>query len=153
MVIIKRLMRFLFIDKSLKSDVVFLKKVALFGGLSDRTLSKIALIIFKRNYVQGEPVYGEKQEADVLYIIKNGRIKINNESGEKIAESGDFFGEMSLIADKKHDSSAVALKNSELYLIYRVKFDDLVDLDAKAGLQIMKNLSKILALRAKCSEI
>ncbi|MCL2390801.1 MAG: cyclic nucleotide-binding domain-containing protein [Endomicrobia bacterium] len=150
---IKKFLKILFIDKSLKADVAFLKKVVLFKGLSNRDLAKVALIVFKRNYVPGETVYKEKQEADVLYIIKGGQIKVNNDSNEKIVESGDFFGEMSLIADKKHDSSAVALKNSELYLIYRVKFDDFVDLDAKAGLQIMRNLSQILTVRAKCSEI
>ncbi|MCL2485927.1 MAG: cyclic nucleotide-binding domain-containing protein [Endomicrobia bacterium] len=150
---IKKIFRFLFIDKALKSDIAFLKKITLFNGLSDRVLAKIALIVFKKNYVAGETVYKANQDADVLYIIKKGQVKVNNSLGEKIVESGDFFGEMSLIGDKKHGSSAIALKNSELFLIYRVKFDDLVDLDAKAGLQIMRNLSQILAVRAKCSEI
>ncbi len=150
---LKKLFGFLFIDDALKADVTFLKRVALFQGLSDRALSKIALIVFKKSYVAGEKVYEEKQEANVVYIIKDGQIKINNSNNEKTVEADDFFGEISLIENRKHDSSAVALKDSELYMIYRVKFDDMVDSDVKTGLKIMKNLSTIFATRLKCTEI
>ncbi|MDR3113561.1 MAG: cyclic nucleotide-binding domain-containing protein, partial [Endomicrobium sp.] len=73
--------------------------------------------------------------------------------GERIVEQGGFFGEISLFKDRKHDSSAVAAQNCELYLVYRVKFDDMVEDDAKIGLKIMKNLSAIFSLRLKCVEI
>jgi len=150
---IKKLLRFLMIDDALKADVAFLRRVALFQGLSDKTLAKIALIIFKKTYAAGEQIYKDKQEANVVYIIREGQVKINNENSEKVIEADDFFGEVSLIENRKHDSSAVALRDSELYLIYRVKFDDMVDSDVKAGLRIMKNLSTIFATRLKCSEI
>ena len=149
---LKKLFSFLFIDAELKADVAFLKRVVLFQGLSDRTLAKIALIVFKKTYVAGERIYKEKQDADVVYIIKEGQVKINSSAIGKIVEADDFFGEISLIEDRKHDSDAVALKNSELYLIYRVKFDDMIESDAKTGLKIMKNLSAIFAERLKCTE-
>jgi CRP/FNR family transcriptional regulator len=150
---IKKILAYFFIDEALKADVTFLKRVALFQGLSDKTLSKIALLLFKKTYVAGEEIYKEKQEANVLYIIKEGEVKITNSSNQKVVETDDFFGEISLIDNRKHDSSAAALQNSEIYLIYRVKFDDMVDSDVKAGLKIMKNLSTIFAARLKCSEI
>ncbi|MDR1940998.1 MAG: cyclic nucleotide-binding domain-containing protein [Endomicrobium sp.] len=150
---IKKIFKYLFIDDALKADVTFLKRVSLFQGLSDKTLAKIALLLFKKTYVAGEEIYKEKQEANVLYIIKEGEVKINNSSNQKIVETDDFFGEISLIDNRKHDSSAVALQHCEIYLIYRVKFDDMVDSDVKAGLKIMKNLSSIFAARLKCSEI
>ncbi len=146
---IKKLLKFLIIDESLKADIAFLKRVALFQGLSDRNLAKIALIVFKKNYAAGEQVYREKQEANVVYLVKDGQIKINNADNEKLVENDEFFGEISLIENRRHDSSATALKNSELYLIYRVKFDDMVESDLKMGLRIMKNLSAIFAARLK----
>lgn len=150
---VKNFLKSLIIDGSLKADITFLKRVALFQGLSDRNLAKIALIVFKKSYTAGEQVYREKQEANVVYLVKDGQVRINNATGEKIAEPDDFFGEISLIANRRHDSSAVALKNSDLYLIYRVKFDNMVDSDVKMGLKIMKNLSAIFATRLKCNEI
>ncbi|MDR2425853.1 MAG: cyclic nucleotide-binding domain-containing protein [Endomicrobium sp.] len=148
---IKRFLKYLFIDDTLQKDVDFLQSVALFANLSDRSLAKIALIVFKKNYATGEHVYKDHQEANVLYIVKNGEILIKNTSAGTVVGAGDFFGEISLIENRRHDSAAFALKDSELYLIYRVKFDDLVDSDAKVGLRIMKNLCSIFEVRLKCA--
>ncbi|MDR2191588.1 MAG: cyclic nucleotide-binding domain-containing protein [Endomicrobium sp.] len=150
---LKKLFKFIFIDKSLKDDVEFLKKVALFSGLSDKALRKIALILFKKTYIAGERIYKEKQEAEVLYLVKEGQVKISGLGNEKIIGQGSFFGEISLFKDRKHDSSAIAAQNCELYLVYRVKFDDMVEDDAKIGLKIMKNLSAIFSVRLKCVEV
>jgi CRP/FNR family transcriptional regulator len=150
---IKKLLSFLFVDANLKADADFLKKVALFSGLSDKALRNIALILFKKTYAAGEHIYKEKQEAEVLYLVKDGEVKISGSGNEKTIEQGGFFGEIALFKDRKHDSSAVAAKNCELYLVYRVKFDDMVEGDAKMGLKIMKNLSAIFSVRLKCVEI
>lgn len=149
---IKKLLNYIFIDDTLKSDIVFLKQIAIFSHLSDRSLAKIALIVFKKEYMAGEQIYKNHQEANVLYIVKQGEILIKNQRMEKTVEAGDFFGEISLLENKRHDSVASALKDSELYLIYRIKFDDMVDSNAKVGLRIMKNLSSILETRLKCAE-
>ena len=149
---IKKIFSYIFIDDVLNADIEFLRKIVLFEHLSDRALSKIALIVFKKSYISGEQIYKERQEANVLYIVKHGEVSVKNRTNEKNAESGDFFGEISLIENRRHDSSAVAVKDSELYLIYRVKFDDMVDSNAKVGLIIMKNLVSILETRLKCAD-
>jgi cAMP-binding proteins - catabolite gene activator and regulatory subunit of cAMP-dependent protein kinases len=149
--VVKKFLKHIFIDDSLKEDISFLKKVSVFNGLSDRSLSKIALIVFRKTYVAGEAIYKEQHEANVLYIIKSGQVKIQNGKTEKTVEEEDFFGEIALIENRKHDSSSFAVKNSELYLIYRVKFDDMVDSNAKVGLRIMKNLASIFETRLRCA--
>ncbi|AKL98118.1 cyclic nucleotide-binding domain-containing protein [Endomicrobium proavitum] len=150
---IKQILKNLFIDSALKEDVQFLKKIELFQGVHDKALAKIALIVFKKTYAVGDKIFKIKQEANVVYIIKEGEIKISSASSDKILGAEDFFGEIALFENKKHDSSATAVKKSELYLIYRVKLDDLVDSDIKTGFKIMKNLSNIFATRLKCLEL
>lgn len=149
---IKKLLNRIFIDDTLKSDIAFLKRISLFSDLNERSLAKIALMIFKKNYLAGERIYKEKQEANVLYIVKKGEVSIKNAFMEKTVGEEDFFGEKSLIANVRHDSSASALTDCELYLIYRVKFDDMADSDAKAGLKIMKNLCSLFDIRLKCAQ-
>ena len=148
---IKKIFSYIFIDDTLKADIEFLRKIVLFENLPDRALSKIALIVFKKSYMSGEQIYKERHEANVVYIVKQGEVSVKNQKTEKIVEPGDFFGELSLIENRRHDSSAVAVKDSELYLIYRVKFDDMVDSNAKVGLIIMKNLVSILETRLNCA--
>lgn len=147
---IKKLLRYIFIDDKLKRDIGFLRQISVFADLNVRSLAKIALIVFKKNYVAGELIYKEKQEANVFYIVKKGKVSVKSAFMENIVEEKNFFGEKSLTESRRHDSTASAVTDCELYLIYRVKFDDMVDSDAKVGLKIMKNLCSIFETRLKC---
>jgi CRP-like cAMP-binding protein len=146
---IKELLKSLFIDDVLKRDIIFLKKVGLLQGLSDRSLAKIALIVFKKTYLAGEKIYENHHEAKVVYIIKKGQVKLTGEDLSRVVESKDFFGEISLIESRNHNSDATALKESQLYLVYRAKFEDIIESDSKIGLIIMRNLASLFATRLK----
>ncbi|MCA6069742.1 MAG: cyclic nucleotide-binding domain-containing protein [Endomicrobium sp.] len=150
---IKKLLQFIFIDDVLKGDIAFLEKIDLFRGLSKRSLAKIALIVFKKTYLDGEKIYEANQEANVVYIVKNGQIKLTGKNLSKVVESEDFFGERSLVENNKHDFSSIALKESELYLIYRAKFYDMAESDNKAGFTIMRNLASLLAAKFDSLEL
>jgi len=150
---IKKFIKNLFIDPALKSDIKSLKDIALFQGLNDRALAKIALIVFKKTYSAGEEIYKPGHEANAVYIINAGEVKITNGESDRVLDSGDFFGEISLLENKRHDSSAKAVKNCEIYMIYRSKFNELTESDLKIGFKIMKNLSGIFATRLKCTEM
>ncbi|MDR3124585.1 MAG: cyclic nucleotide-binding domain-containing protein [Endomicrobium sp.] len=142
---LKKLLYFLFVDDALKKDIMFLKKIPLFVGLSGKSLAKIALLVFKKTYIQDEKIHEKNKEANVLYIIKNGQVRLTEKNLSKVLETGDFFGEISLIENCTHKHDASALKDSELYLIYRAKIADLFESDNKIGLTVMKNLATILA--------
>ncbi|MDR0723851.1 MAG: cyclic nucleotide-binding domain-containing protein [Endomicrobium sp.] len=142
---LKNLLYFLFVDNTLKQDIVFLKKISLFSGLSKKSLAKITLLIFKKKYVKYEKIYEENKEANVLYILKDGQVRLTEQNSSKVLGSGDFFGEISLVENCTHKHDASALKDSYLYLIYRAKLVDLFESDNKIGLEIMKNLASILA--------
>jgi CRP/FNR family transcriptional regulator len=145
---IGKLISFLFLDDVLKDDIVFLKKIVLFHGLPKRALAKIALIIFKKTYLPGEKIYKINHEANVFYIIKNGQVKLSGNNLNKVIEAEDFFGEISLIENHNHISEAIALKESELYLIYRAKFEDMVSSNIKIGFKVMKNLASLFATKS-----
>jgi CRP-like cAMP-binding protein len=139
---IKKLLKFLFIDKDLKQDIEFLKTVSLFEHLSDRVLAKIALLIFKKQYQVGERVFQANEDSKIVYIVREGQIKISKNETQKTLTSACVFGEPCIIGEKKHIASASALIPSCLYLLYEVPLNDLMDSDPKTGFQIMKNLNK-----------
>jgi CRP-like cAMP-binding protein len=114
-------------------------------------VAKVALIIFKKTYLAGEKIYENNNEANVVYLVKNGQINLLFGDISKLVEEKGFFGEISLIENSKHIGSAVILKDSELYLIYRAKFEDMVESNSKTGLMIMKNLASMFAAKTKCS--
>jgi CRP-like cAMP-binding protein len=65
----------------------------------------------------------------------------------------EFFGKISLIKNHKHNCSAVALKDSELYLTFRSKFDDMPSSNNKAWLVIRRDFTSIFAQRLKCFKV
>ncbi|MDR2457356.1 MAG: cyclic nucleotide-binding domain-containing protein, partial [Clostridiales Family XIII bacterium] len=113
---LKNFFKFFFIDDVLKEDVTFLKGIPLFRRLSDRSLAKVALIIFKKNYLAGEKIYKNNNDANVLYLMKSGQVNLSYGHISKVVDEKDFFGEISLIENSKHMGSATVLKDSELYL-------------------------------------
>ncbi|MDR0822399.1 MAG: cyclic nucleotide-binding domain-containing protein [Endomicrobium sp.] len=150
---LKNLFSFIFIDRDLKDDVKFLKTVPLFAGVADRALSKIALLIFKKTALEGEIVFSPRQEAQVIYIVKSGSVQLVGDGKEKTIKAGGYFGEIAFIKDSKHNISAKALENSELYLIYRIKFEDFAESDGKTGFKIMKNFLNSLGAKFNNLEI
>jgi CRP-like cAMP-binding protein len=150
---LKKILKFFFIDDVLKEDITFLKGIPLFRRLSDRSLAKVALIIFKKGYLTGEKIYENNNGANVLYIVKSGQINLSYGDMSKTIEEKGFFGEISLIENSKYVGSATVLKDSELYLIYRAKFEDMVESNTKIGLIIMTNLVSIFATKLECSKV
>jgi CRP-like cAMP-binding protein len=150
---LKKFLRFLFIDDVLKEDVAFLKEIPLFKGLPNRLLAKVALVVLKRKYLAGEKIYENNNDANVVYLVKSGQVDVSCGDVNRIVEKKGFFGEISLIENSKYTDSATILKDGELYLIYHAKFEDIIEFDNKMGLIIMTNLASILATKAKCLRV
>jgi hypothetical protein len=51
----------------------------------------LALIVFKKTYLAGEKNYEIYLEANVVYIIKSGNVRMSGSCDGKILEAGNFF--------------------------------------------------------------
>jgi CRP-like cAMP-binding protein len=151
--LLKKILNFIFIDKKLAQDTAFLKNIALFNGLSLRALRKIALIMFERNYTEGEKIFEPGREANVVYIIKEGLVRISNENMEMVVKDGEVFETKALFDGIKHDCIACAVKKTKLYLIHKIRFNDMIKRDTKAGAQVMKNIIEEILSKNKRIEM
>jgi signal-transduction protein with cAMP-binding, CBS, and nucleotidyltransferase domain len=88
---IKEIFSFFFIDSVLKKEISFLKTIPLFHGLSNRSLAKIALVVFKRTYLAAEKIHENNSEENVVYIVKSGQVKLSCGVTSKVVELGGFF--------------------------------------------------------------
>ena len=61
-----------------------------------------------------------------FYVIKEGKIQIMTECGEKILNENDTFGELALIQNKKRTASAKSLENCKLILLNGKKFREII---------------------------
>ncbi|MBN1622389.1 MAG: cyclic nucleotide-binding domain-containing protein [Endomicrobiales bacterium] len=147
---INSLLKKLVIDDEFKEKINFIRNVSLFSGLSRKALSMVLGISYERNYSINEVIFEEGKVGKALYIVKSGEVAILK--GEKklaTLNEGDFLGEMALLEEVPRSAKAIAFSDCKLILIYKVKFDGLLESDPSVGVKVLKNLSKILCTRLR----
>lgn len=75
----------------------------------------------------GEVLFNEDDKGDVMYLIREGKIKITKGKGEDekvlaVLKEGDFFGEMAIIDDSPRSASAIAATSVSLLVIDKETF-------------------------------
>jgi len=108
-----------------------LHKIALLGGLSRVQLEELAERLQAQTYESGDIIYFEGRSGDTMYFIESGQVErtVSSPRGPVVLENletGDFFGENALLADKPHVETARALTAASVWALRKSDFDDLV---------------------------
>lgn len=75
------------------------------------------------NYAKGDKIYIPKQDADKLYVIFSGRVKIstNSDEGKEVTKlilgEGEVFGELALAGEDKRRDQAQALDDCQICIL------------------------------------
>ena len=109
-------------------DFTKLRLFNLFDNLSQDELSLIAQNTEILNFGTDEVVCVENTDSDSMYFIYQGEVGIS-QKGVSFAylESGDYFGEMSLITHRKRNATVTSLVPSVLFEISADVFDRLFE--------------------------
>lgn len=131
-------------------DSVFLKHVPIFSALDDETLEWLAECGIRKSFKKDTIIMQEKEMGNAFFVIATGSVKIsriNNEGREiilSILHQSNFFGEMSILDGFSRSANAIALEDSDLLLIKRDDFLNLLRKQPKVSLALLKELSKRL---------
>lgn len=100
-----------------------------------------------QHFKKKETIYMEANYSRGVYFVVKGKVKtykIHEQGKELITEiykEGDFFGYLSLLENEKHTDSAAALEDTELCLIPKEDFLDLIYKNAAVSRKFIKMLS------------
>ena len=110
------------------SLVAALRAVPSLCTLDDRTLLAIVGDSANLFWRAGSAVFSKGAPADGLYIVVSGAVRVLGDGGVELGVlgAGDFFGEFSLLQGLAHGRDVVALEDSELMVIAKERFDDLL---------------------------
>ncbi len=108
-----------------------LETIPLFGDLPPEVTSGVAQRLVLQHYPRGELVFSEGDVGDSLYIIEMGEVKLATETaaGESTVawlEAGEFFGEMALLTGKTRSVKARAMTDTNLWVLYKNDYDELM---------------------------
>ncbi|MDI6739056.1 MAG: cyclic nucleotide-binding domain-containing protein [Candidatus Edwardsbacteria bacterium] len=133
-----------------------LKKVVLFKYLSPSELDSLASRLQKRESAKGAVVFKEGSEGQEMFLITKGEIEISitrNDSKLVLAELGEssFFGEMALITDKPRTATAIALVDSEAYILSKTEFQGLLVKEPQLMARLLMAMAEILCQRIQAT--
>ena len=128
-----------------------LKQQVLLQDVSPQGLNKIAKITRQVSIKKGEPLFKEKEATQGLWLIVSGKIEISRVTADGwrqtlvVLPAGHFFGELSILENRQHVASAVALEDTELLLIPKEDFERVMEEDCCLALSIIKRLAIVMS--------
>jgi CRP-like cAMP-binding protein len=136
-------------------DASVLKKVALFEGLTQGQLAKVASIAQPRKFDGAAYLFREGDVGQEMYVIVEGRVRISKDVpgiGEEalaILEKGQYFGEMAVIDDSPRSADAIAHTPCTVWVIEREKLDQLMFTDKDLAYVLLWTFVRTLSGRLR----
>lgn len=97
----------------------------------------------------GKVIFREGDSGSHIYIIRTGSVKISKKSNGKefvltVLGKGDFFGEMALVSAIDRTATATAVTTTELLVLNRRSFLEMIQKNGNIALNIIDKLCKRL---------
>jgi CRP/FNR family cyclic AMP-dependent transcriptional regulator len=133
-----------------ENDTTYLKQVPLFTGLAENEIQELMALAKRRTFRSGEVIFHRDDPGQVLYVIKEGKVKIclispdGQEISLAVLGKGDCFGEFAILDSLPRSADAVAMEKVECYTLQRSDFHNAVMKNPKIAIQIMEVLTKRL---------
>ena len=130
-----------------------LKVFPLFESLTDEDLDTINRLLHARNFASGTNVITFQMPGEVVYIIKDGtlKIKVDQPDGKEVIiallGAGEVVGELSMIDGVRRSADVFTQEDSTLLWLDRQTFEQLMETIP----QLTRNLLRILTRRVRLS--
>lgn len=145
-------------QKSLESDSLeLLKTIPLFHSFSTQQdkLSALAALMTKRTVKKGSFLIQEGEIGKEMFILEKGEVEITKRTLENeqytvaVLREQDhaFFGELALMDEDKRSATIKALRECDVLVLKRDDFETLGNSNPDIGLNIMRELAKIVCRR------
>ena len=126
-----------------------LRSSPLFEDLSELELNAVATFLEPRRIKKGEVIFTEGAAGEEMFVLVSGKIcawgKQADGSRLKIfeIEPGDFFGEMSIIANESRSATLTAAIESELLVFHGIDFYRIIFEHPMMGIKILRAIRDV----------
>ncbi len=130
------------------ADPRLLRTIPLFIGMDDDERAAIAAIMDELQFRGGEVIFRAEQTGGTLYIVQSGQVELSiiDDDEERLVlemlESGDFFGELSLLDGGSRSATATATQRTDTLVLDRHEFLDLMLQKPHMAQDVMVALAK-----------
>src|SRR3984893_7600356 len=131
-------------------ETSYLKQVSLFANLAEEDIHELMTAAKRRAFRSGEVIFHRDDPGQVLYMIKEGKVKICiiSPDGQEISLAvfgkGECFGEFALLDGLPRSADAIALEKVECYTLQRSDFHNAIMKNPKIAISVLEALTKRL---------
>jgi CRP/FNR family cyclic AMP-dependent transcriptional regulator len=124
------------------------EKVPLFSGLSESELAVLAKHATIRTYPKNTIVINEGDEANALYVVVAGQVKVflSNEDGKEIIiniqGACEHFGELALLDSTRRSASVMTTEKTKLAVISKPDFQRMLADHPGIALSLIRDLTR-----------
>lgn len=124
-----------------------LERVPFLAALSDADRQWLAQRVRRRSYARGDVIFLKDDPGEALFIVESGSVRIHVTGAQgtdltlAVMNANDFFGDMSLLDGKPRSASASALTDSNLIVLERDYFTELVRKRPDAALAVLARVT------------
>ena len=109
---------------------IFLRKIHLFHDLNDDQILQVGERFSEQSFDAGEVILEQGAPADSFYLIVSGKVRVYRQRDGRVQElatlvSGDYFGEMEILAQRGVRSASISALDSTLTL--RISSNDFAE--------------------------
>ena len=121
-----------------------LKKVPLFGDLSEKELGYLAERAVPRRFKAGELIFSEAEPCEGLYVVESGAVKVfktstgGREQVLTIEGAGGSVAELPVFDGGPYPASAAAMSNASLLFVSKRDFHALCVEHPEVALKVLK---------------
>ena len=130
---------------------MILKEIELFKGIDNEVMNEIADICSEKSYANGTVLFEKNEEANRLYILVEGTVKLRIKNGGTItyslSDQGDIFGWSCMVESGHYTASGVCATDLKTLEIRREALDNIFNAHPHAGIKILKRLAGVFSKR------
>lgn len=129
-------------------DPELLVHIPLFALMDKQELALLAENLDFKRCIAGQTIFSLGDAGNTMYIVKSGEVELflRDEDDERVTlefvQPGQIFGELSLLDDEPRSASAVAVRNTDLYVVDRHDLQMLVKAHPHSALDMLAMLGK-----------
>jgi len=129
-----------------------LRGLAMFQGLGDGELRKIAHLFQQKLIRPGETIFVQGGAGDEAFIVLRGKVEILFDDPPRpvaVVEAGQIFGEQAFLDGSPRTATAAVSMPAILLVIQRTAFHELAQREPHLGLVVMRNLACELSVKLR----
>jgi CRP/FNR family transcriptional regulator len=127
-----------------------LRRCRLFANLPEAEIAAVAAVCSLRGLAKGETLFREGEPAEGFYVVQSGVINVHRvgpDGREQVIclfRAGESFAETTLVTFETYPASAVAAEASQVLLVRKPGFRDLVSRKPELALRMLGSMSQHL---------